>query len=214
MNSFNSLAVALEGWFDTQLCDLPDTLRQRVDDEFWPMPWDRLRAEERRSVALQLDFSNDPAMEQVRQFWWDHSDRQISILAKLAEWESIPTLSAGDLALKEARLTELKRELVRIGAEVFVPTIESFTEDQLALISIANVKNKHDIGTVEWRSEVATIAANALHDKPGGSRDKRRQIQDIWTTAKYATKDVCAEQECAQLNMSFSSARRALRNIP
>jgi hypothetical protein len=58
------------------------------------------------------------------------------------------------------------------------------------------------------------VAANALHDKPGGSREKIAAIRDLWTSGKYLSRDLCAEQECAYLNMSLSAARKALRNIP
>lgn len=56
--------------------------------------------------------------------------------------------------------------------------------------------------------------ANIKHDKPGGSRDKKRHIQKIWASGKYESRDICAEQECAALDMSFSAARKALRNQP
>jgi hypothetical protein len=36
---------------------------KRVVQEFFPMPWDKLSADQRRSVALQLDYQHDPAME-------------------------------------------------------------------------------------------------------------------------------------------------------
>ena len=71
MSSFDSLTLALEDWFDTRLADLPDALRQRVLQEFSPMPWDKLSADQRRSVALQLDYQHDPATEKDRQKWWD-----------------------------------------------------------------------------------------------------------------------------------------------
>ena len=56
--------------------------------------------------------------------------------------------------------------------------------------------------------------ANQLHDRPGGSRDKKKAIQKIWASGKYSARDICAEQECAALGMSFSSARKALRRTP
>lgn len=120
MSSHDSLTLALEGWFDKPLCDLPDTLRRRVEDEFLPMPWDKLSAEGRRSVTLQLDYQADPAMEQVRQFCWDQSERMILITTDIAKWEAIATPTALDLAQKETRLTKLRQELARTEAEVFV----------------------------------------------------------------------------------------------
>lgn len=69
-----------------------------------------------------------------------------------------------------------------------------------------------EVGSPEWRSQTARNAANALHDQPGGSRDKQQQIRDIWATGKYSSRDRCAEEECAALDMSYSAARKALRN--
>lgn len=71
-----------------------------------------------------------------------------------------------------------------------------------------------EVGSPEWRSQTARNAANKRHDQPGGSRDKQRQIRRIWATGKYSSRDLCAEEECAALNISFSAARKALRNTP
>ena len=70
------------------------------------------------------------------------------------------------------------------------------------------------MGSVAWRTQTAQAAANARHNRPGGSRDKQRQIRKLWATGKYSTRDLCAEEECAALGMSFSAARKALRNSP
>ena len=63
-------------------------------------------------------------------------------------------------------------------------------------------------------SERSKAAADSLHSKPGGSRDKQAAIRAIWATGKYQSRAICAEQECAALNMSFDAARKALRNTP
>ena len=105
MSCFDALTLACEGWFDKPLCDLPDALRQRIEDDFWPMPWDRL---------------TDPAMEPDRQRSWDHSERMISITTQITEWEAVATPTALDLAQKEARLAKLRQELAGIESEAFV----------------------------------------------------------------------------------------------
>ena len=66
----------------------------------------------------------------------------------------------------------------------------------------------------EARSEFGKLGAEALHGKPGGSRRKNIQIREIWESGKYSARDICAEQESAALEMSFSTARKALRNTP
>jgi hypothetical protein len=70
------------------------------------------------------------------------------------------------------------------------------------------------VGSIAWRRQTAKAAANARHNRPGGSRDKRRRIREIWATGKYSSRDLCAEQECAAMGMSFAAARKALRNAP
>ena len=63
-------------------------------------------------------------------------------------------------------------------------------------------------------SNQGKVGSDGLHNKKGGSRWKNAEIKSIWRTGKYSSRDLCAEQECAGLNMSFSAARKALRNIP
>lgn len=64
-------------------------------------------------------------------------------------------------------------------------------------------------------SEKAKKAADAKHNKPGGSRDKANQIRAIWATGKYSTRDICAEEEYQALGYkSFGAVRRALNNTP
>ena len=64
------------------------------------------------------------------------------------------------------------------------------------------------------QSLFAMAGANAKHDKPGGSREKRATIRDIWASGKYSNRRICADQECDGLGMSFDTARKALRNTP
>jgi hypothetical protein len=71
-----------------------------------------------------------------------------------------------------------------------------------------------EIGSPEWRTQNARAAANARHDKPGGSRDKQWRIREIWASGKYTSRDRCAEEESAALGMSLTAARKALRNQP
>lgn len=399
MEPFEALTLALEDWFERPLGDLPDALRQRVEGEFFPMPWEKLTANQRRSVAMQLDYQHDPATEKDRQFWWNFFVRIDELKKQIAEWEAVASPTAAELAIKEARLSELKQELTRMDAQqrvargdyvperkppskkqdgsspepapavryiaypkaiqklaqrlgaspeelaawiwtgperggiaayvnaneldppprfsysYFVGTFDyiaplmgcwfkaedveqfepadrfivgtalierwnkrpalqavafihakiaesrlldlhpiyggtrgTFSEQSVwpelgsGLFALAQVEQiesedfdaaigtdclvkpeKIDssvppeevaVGSPEWRKQTAKAAANALHDKPGGSRDKKNQIREIWASGKYSAKDVCAEQECAALNMSYSVARRALHNAP
>lgn len=60
-------------------------------------------------------------------------------------------------------------------------------------------------------SELGKIGAAARH---APSREKRKKIQDIWAEGNFTTKEACAEQGCGYLDMSFETARKALRNTP
>lgn len=60
----------------------------------------------------------------------------------------------------------------------------------------------------------ARNAANARHARPGAANEKRDAIRREWASGKYTSRDICAEQESGALGMSFSAARKALRNTP
>lgn len=84
----------------------------------------------------------------------------------------------------------------------------------LRLVEGATQQPASGVGSVEWRKQTAKAAADVRHNQPGGSRDKQKQIREIWATGKYSSRDLCAEQECAALEMSISTARKALINTP
>ena len=399
MTTFDALTFAFEDWFDTPLCDLPGILRERVEREFFPMPWDLLSADQRRNVALQLDYQHDPATEQDRKIWWDFFERIDGLKKQLAEWEVVATPTAAELALKETRLAELNQKLARMNAQYrlargdyfpvrrpglnndgaplgpsysatryvaypkamrqlterldatpaelavwvwlgpkdggiaayvnaneldppprfcyatssdsqdyiaplmacwfksedisqFVPAdryitgaalierwsqqpnlhevefiqakiaesqlldvhpiyggirgtfsepadwpplesglfrladvvqieaedfhadVKTFDLDKAEVVESIKQPERAVLGSAEWRSQNARAAANARHNQPGGSRDKQRQIRELWASGKYTSRDLCAEQECAALNMSFSAARGALDKTP
>ena len=113
----------------------------------------------------------------------------------------------------ESGLFEMARVL-QIEAEDFDEAIETDGLAKAEEVAPGVPQAEVAVGSPEWRKQTAKAAANVLHDKPGGSRDKQRQIREIWASGKYTSRDLCAEQECAALNMSISVARRAQRNTP
>lgn len=113
MSSFDSLTWAFEDWFDTPFQGLPSALQERARNEFLP-PWDSISGNQRRSIALQLDYQHDPSAEKDREFWFDFFHRKRGLSEQIAEWASIPAPTAGDLAKKETRLKELHRDLARM----------------------------------------------------------------------------------------------------
>lgn len=117
MSDFDSLTIAIEDWFDKPLSDMPDSIRQRIEKDMFPLPWDDLSPEQRRIGALQLDCQHDPATEKERQYWWDFFLQKDALKRQIAEWENAATPTATDLAHKEAKLKELRNELSRMDQQ-------------------------------------------------------------------------------------------------
>lgn len=113
---FESLTLALEAWFDCPRDALPDQLRSRVEQEFLP-PWNALTPAKRRVVTLQWDYQHDPATQAERKLWWDFYQRTNAIEQQLAGWETASALTSSELAVKEARLQELRQELARMALQ-------------------------------------------------------------------------------------------------
>lgn len=199
--TFDSLSKALDGWFDKPLGKLPDELRQRMEAKFCT-PWDYMVSDQRRSMAAQCDYWDDPANENERKFWFDFYNRKSAIEEKIRICSSTGTPTANDFVLKENKLAELQSELEMLEREA----------QQMQKVGLDCAKL--EIGSPAWRSQLAKDAANQRHDQPGGSREKRENIRTIWASGKYTSRDICAEQECAALDMSFSVARKALRKTP
>lgn len=110
---------------------------------------------------------------------------------------------------------EISRELTEQEAKA-VADVALFIEDcarkavcDLLLKTRLLKEIKKGVLSAQGRNKV-----NARHNKPGGSRDKVNQMRTIWSEGKYTSRDICAEQECAALDMSFSAARKALRGTP
>ncbi|MDP1647851.1 MAG: hypothetical protein Q8M01_06590 [Rubrivivax sp.] len=116
MSNFDPLTLACEDWFATPLCELPDALRQRVEKEFAPMPWDHLSAEQRRSVALQLDYQHDPATEKAREDWWVFFNRMSALEAELAREGASDRVNLDELLDGSGRLKNIRDQIRRMKA--------------------------------------------------------------------------------------------------
>lgn len=117
MGNYDHLTIALEDWFDKPLSDIPDNIRQRIEKDMFPLPWDSLSPEQRRIGALQLDYQHDPATEKDRQYWWDFFCQKEALKNQIQEWEKTATPTASDLTHKEGKLKELRAELRRMNEQ-------------------------------------------------------------------------------------------------
>lgn len=73
------------------------------------------------------------------------------------------------------------------------------------------IKHGKEFGERLARRKKAKYAAKKKHERTNKAKD---DIKTMWATGKYTSRDICAEQECADLNISFSTARKALRCTP
>lgn len=116
MPEFSSFALAISGWEDKPLAALPPALQERIKRDAYPLDWDALDARQRRSLAEQLDYQDDPALAADREFWWQFFVTMDEKRHRIEEWErSIPGTAEG-LARKQDELTKLRAELAWMKA--------------------------------------------------------------------------------------------------
>jgi hypothetical protein len=126
-------------------------------------------------------------------------------------------LDVGDLAAENEKLVELlnrKRNHAGMLSNASLPAYvrqniansirEHYPNDESAFIYTQVIAKE------QQASKRGRAAADALHSQPGGSRDKRQAMLNSWASGKYTTRDMCAEEECAGIGLSFSKARKHL----
>jgi len=119
-----------------------------------------------------------------------------------------------DLSQQNSKLLKLLGIQIKEMPEV-TPAEVNEVDERMSLEE--SLEKMRQLGQVEasYKSHHrAKQAVEAKHNKPGGSRERQAKIRAIWATGKFSSKDLCAEQECGALGMSFTSARKALRNQP
>jgi hypothetical protein len=87
-----SLEEALEGRYNKPLSKLPDKLREYVGEEFFPLKWDNLDKQQRRSLAQQSDNTRNPAAAAKFAVAFYELD-------KVASLPKIPAIQAAELLL-------------------------------------------------------------------------------------------------------------------
>lgn len=132
---------------------------------------------------------------------------------KAVQWPENQIFNRQDLRITHENLYSFI-DFLKQTKSSFSPQKRSIELEKEVVPDQNDINLPFEIGTPEWRKETARKAANIRHSQKGASHDKQAQIQEIWATGKYTSRDRCAEEECAGLGMSFSAARKALRNTP
>lgn len=157
-------------------------------------------------------------------------ERQAECLELLQHWNKRHPMSYEELqqfaAAQMAHSSELSNEFDELAARysemeqclsIFANNTGRLSmevrDNLLAMFAEGKVMAAKDLlaGSKAARSGLGKKGANARHNAIGGSREKAAKIRMIWASGNYSSRDLCAEQECAALGMSFSAARKALR---
>lgn len=152
----------------------------------------------RAAQNLLGDSSAMPTLAASAERAWDDAGKQ---LATIPTTELHRTLSDAIVRCLEAYAAQNTGDLHGAWAAVV---------DAQATVSRVEAESSNK----RQRLKNAKAGAEALHNRHDGTRKKRREIREIWADGKYSSRDICAEQECAALGMSFSTARKALQNTP
>ncbi|MGH6796530.1 MAG: hypothetical protein ACREDH_15345 [Methylocella sp.] len=154
------------------------------------------------AVARLLRFTNPPHEDTMGKRWTLGLLKGTECKGEVKlSVEGGVTLTIADQSMPLVHVLTLNRRGLKADKDVLLRLVDGDTRQPAS-----------GVGSAAWRKQTAKAAANARHSQPGGSRDKQRQIREIWATGKYSSRDLCAEEECAALGMSFSAARKALRN--
>lgn len=156
-------------------------------------------------------------------------DRFLKGQALIERWRKVPGVVDPE-ALIRAKITESRLQdfhPIMGGTQGSSHLDDSFPALEEALFAVSEVEHieaeeltgrtsasSPQLGLQEWLSARGKHAADVKHSQANGSRDKQEKIRAIWMTGKYSTRERCAEEESGALGMSFSAARKALRNTP
>lgn len=91
---------------------------------------------------------------------------------------------------------------------------EAALEATFVITELASAIANWKIGSQHALSKNTKKAADSRHDKAGGTREKAQKVKALWASGAYTSKDRCAEEVCASLNIAFGTARRHLQNTP
>ena len=120
--------------------------------------------------------------------------------------------------LNEAFLDIFEKHGIDILTQLPHDVLKNYIESRKKQISLNN--NPLTKEAMELNAFLAAGDALSQNGKKGGDKKNEKtnlakeQIVKVWKSGKYSSRDICAEQEAAVFGISFSTARKALRNIP
>ena len=206
---YTPLLSLLEGYWDRSFSRLPKRVQAIVEKEYVPVTWETTNAKGRENLAAQIDYQNDPACAEDREHWFNYYTEMNDFRDRINEWERLKAPMPSERALKEDRIEALKAKLAEMEANdplELSPKAIQADETQAGKIP--------EIGSPQYRHELAKKAANARYDQPGGTRENHEKLRAVWASGRYKSRNACAKAECESLSISYSAARKALIHTP
>jgi hypothetical protein len=140
------LRELLDDCWDLPMAKLSKEQRESVRAAFAPMAWDDSTPDQRRTLADQLDYQRDPALETERARHWDEAN------VDWQYWGGLPTLSPSEfVALRlvcDPRKVESQRDIFPGGER---PSLGQRIDDDLRRIAAdPTVSGKGRLALRQW----------------------------------------------------------------
>jgi hypothetical protein len=96
--------------------ELPADVKARVNEEFFPHPWDSLAPSQRSALAQQYDTQRDPAMAEENQYWFDLQCEIDEGERQIGEWEAMGHQGIpSEARIKDEKLSTLRLALAALS---------------------------------------------------------------------------------------------------
>lgn len=192
--NYEPLAKLIEPYADGPFDKLPDGLRQRVieafsyqSEPFDARQWDELTPDGRRSLALQHDAQNDPAMEPENRYWRDLGSEIWATELKMTEWEKKDRRIPSEALIWEVKRAALGDRLSMLEGLWKLPPFlvtdwKALTDAALAEVVDNNIQTVQTIGiTGDVGAEKATALTNRKTPKTlAFEAEVLRLMQKFW----------------------------------
>ncbi len=115
----DSLIEALELWFDKPLCELPDDLRVRVSEMFFPISWDVMSPDQRRRLAVKCKAEPGDGSATTRDLeaGFESFVRKDQIEEELNQLRLMSPSTITELLLKKKEVRKLNQQLVELETQ-------------------------------------------------------------------------------------------------
>lgn len=120
--SYDSFSELVEPYLSGPSNAMPAALSQRAISVYslWGS-WDDLKPDQRRSVAVQHDSQNNPALREWRKRIVRLTDEMETRQGQIAAWERLEPERIAEMGVKEAKLAALNAEVAALHQQLITP---------------------------------------------------------------------------------------------